>query len=140
MTLAARRHVNRQQLVAALGSAVEQNDKDAVEAASSLLGTPAGLGSYAGVSRLAVERARSMGVSGEQLTVADTRMRQGDAQGAFRIIRSAPQATDESSRQLMSDLDVLPAEGLDIAQTVQPQEDREKIRTTIQNSTQEERP
>jgi len=140
MTLAARRHITRQQMAAALGSAVEQGDEDAVDVASSLLGTPAGLGSYAGVSRLAVDRARNMGVSGEQLTAADALMRQGDAWSAYRLIRSAPQATDATSHHLLADLDVLPAEGLDIPQTVQPQEAREKNRTNIQNSTQEERP
>ena len=140
MTLAARRHVTRPQLVAALGSAVEQWDKDAVEAVSDLLATPAGLGSYAGIARLAVDRARNMGLSGEQLTAADALMRQGKVQGAYQLVRSAPRASDAHARQLLADLDVLPAEGLEIPQTVRPKEGWEKDRTTTQNSTQEERP
>ena len=140
MTLSARRHVSRQQVAAALGAAVEQSDRDAAEVAASSLGTPAGLGSYAGVSRLAVDRARSMGLSGEQFLAADNSVRQGNTRGAYQIIRAAPGATDADARQLMADLNTLPADGLDVPQTVRLSGSGDKDQRSIQNSAQEERP
>ncbi|MEW5985017.1 MAG: hypothetical protein AB1791_00120 [Chloroflexota bacterium] len=118
MTLAARSHVSRDRMVTAIGTAAERPAENPVDVLSSELGAPAGMGGYTGLSQAIVDRVRQMGVPGTQLVEADRLLQQGDEWAACEALQAAGRTTDAEVQALIADLDVLPAGGLEMPQTV----------------------
>jgi hypothetical protein len=117
MSLQPEAELNRSHLTAALAEAVDGEEMDGAAAVARALGATGHLGGYAGVTRLAVERARGMGVSGDRLRAADARLQVDDEEGAYRELRAAAGATDAGVQTLLRDLWVLPSGAFALRQT-----------------------
>jgi hypothetical protein len=117
MSLQPEAELNRSHLTAALAEAVDGEERDGAAAVARALGATGHLGGYAGVTRLVVERARGMGVSGDRLRAADARLQVDDEEGAYRELRAAAGATDAGAQTLLRDLWVLPSGAFALRQT-----------------------